>query len=61
MVVDAILRCWAVEVLEQEDVAIVGQDEWLKVAPIFYADDGVLTSHDARLAYRITWYICFQE
>jgi hypothetical protein len=51
MVVDAIVRCWAAEVLEQEDAAIDGgQDEWVKVAPMCYADDGVLTSHDARLS-----------
>jgi hypothetical protein len=44
MVVDAIIKCWASEVLEQEDAAIDGsQDEWLKVAPILYADYRVLT------------------
>jgi hypothetical protein len=58
MVVDAIVRSWAAEVLEQEYVAICGgQDEWLKVALIFYAYDGVLTSYDAILAQTSSDYL----
>jgi hypothetical protein len=38
IVVDAVIRCWTVEALEDKDV---------QTSSIFYVDDGVLTSNDA--------------
>jgi hypothetical protein len=38
IVVDAVIRCWTVEALEDKDA---------QISSIFYADDGVLTSNDA--------------
>jgi hypothetical protein len=46
IVVDAVLRYWILEVSGDEKAAIQGGQGWLDVSSFFYADDGILTSHE---------------
>jgi hypothetical protein len=45
-VVDAVLRYWILEVSGDEKAAIQGGQGWLDVSSVFYADDGIPTSHE---------------
>jgi hypothetical protein len=49
MVVDKIVRYWTAQLLEDTEAEIGGGSGWTKIASIFYADDGAITSHDADL------------
>jgi hypothetical protein len=48
MVVDSIVRYWTAEVLQDQNAAIDGGPGWLEISALFYADDGLLTSHEAQ-------------
>jgi hypothetical protein len=58
IVVDAIVRYWTAEVVGDQ-AAIDGGDAWPVVSSTVYADDGLLTSHDAeKLQSSYTLLLC---
>jgi hypothetical protein len=48
-VVNAIVRYWMANALDDQYAAIDGGTGWLEIAAAFYADDdGILTSHEGQ-------------
>jgi hypothetical protein len=48
VVIDAIVRYWRANILDDQSVAIDGGTGWLEIAAAFYADDGILTSNEGQ-------------
>jgi hypothetical protein len=56
MIVDAIVRYWVLEVLEDEDAYIDGGAGWLEILALFYAD-GFLSSHNADKLQKSSYFL----
>jgi hypothetical protein len=48
VVIDDIVRYWMANTLDYQCAAIDGGTGWLEIAAAFYADDGIITSHEGQ-------------